>query len=104
MAIIKFKTTHTTFTTLTTLVTYPNGETTETTFLLGRWPKDGWKEFGVERVKVVKSCKSCMGCLKHDGADGLRLSRIRTIYMLKMGAKVTNRSVGRKDAHFRGFC
>ena len=37
-------------------------------------------------------------------ADGLRLSRKRTIYMLKMAAKVSNRSVGRKDAHFRGFC
>ena len=29
-------------------------------------------------------------------ADGLGLSRMRTIYMLKMGAKVSNRSVGRK--------
>ena len=29
-------------------------------------------------------------------ADGLGLSRKRTIYMLKMGAKVSNRSVGRK--------
>ena len=38
-----------------------------------------------------------------NGADGLRLSRKRTIYMLKMGAKVTNRSFGRKDAIFRGF-
>ena len=37
-------------------------------------------------------------------ADGLRLSRKRTIYMLKMGSKVSNRSVGRKDAIFRGFC
>ena len=37
-------------------------------------------------------------------ADGFRLSRKRTIYMLKMGAKVSNRSFGRKDAHFRGFC
>ena len=37
-------------------------------------------------------------------ADGLRLSRKRTIYMLKMGSKVSNRSVGQKDAHFRGFC
>ena len=37
-------------------------------------------------------------------ADGLRLSRKRTIYMLKMAAKVSNRSVGPKDAHFRGFC
>ena len=37
-------------------------------------------------------------------ADGLRLSRMRTIYMLKMGSKVSNRSFGRKDAHFRGFC
>ena len=44
-----------------------------------------------------------MGCLKLDDADGLRLSRKRTIYMLKMGAKVTNRSFGRKDAIFRGF-
>ena len=39
-----------------------------------------------------------------NGAAGLRLSRMRTIYMLKMGSKVNNRSVGRKDAHFRGFC
>ena len=45
-----------------------------------------------------------MGCLKLDDADGLRLSRKRTIYTLKMGAKVSNRSVGRKDANFRGFC
>ena len=37
-------------------------------------------------------------------ADGLGLSRKRTIYMLKMGAKVSKRSVGRKDANFRGFC
>ena len=36
-------------------------------------------------------------------ADGLRLSRMRTIYMLKMAAKVINRSVGPKDANFRGF-
>ena len=36
-------------------------------------------------------------------ADGLRLSRKRTIYMLKMGSKVSNRSFGRKDAYFRGF-
>ena len=36
-------------------------------------------------------------------ADGLRLSRKRTIYMLKMAAKVINRSVGPKDANFRGF-
>ena len=37
-------------------------------------------------------------------ADGLRLSRMRTIYMLKIGSKVTNRSFGPKDANFRGFC
>ena len=37
-------------------------------------------------------------------ADGLRLSRKRTIYMLKMAAKVSNRSVGPKDANFRGGC
>ena len=45
-----------------------------------------------------------LGTLPGNDADGLRLSRKRTIYMLKMGAKVSNRSVGRKDAHFRGFC
>ena len=45
-----------------------------------------------------------MGCLKLNYADGLGLSRKRTIYMLKMGAKVINRSVDPKDAHFRGFC
>ena len=39
-----------------------------------------------------------------NGADGLRLSRKRTIYMLKIGLKVSNRSFGRKDANFRGFC
>ena len=37
-------------------------------------------------------------------ADGLRLSRKRTIYMLKIGLKVSNRSFGRKYAHFLGFC
>ena len=36
-------------------------------------------------------------------ADGLRLSRMRTIYMLKMAAKVSNRSFGRKYANFQGF-
>ena len=45
-----------------------------------------------------------MGCLKLNYADGLGLSRKRTIYMLKMGLKVSNRSVGRKDTHFQGFC
>ena len=39
-----------------------------------------------------------------NGADGLRLSRKRTIYMLKIGLKVSNWSFGRKDAIFRGFC
>ena len=42
--------------------------------------------------------------LPGNDADGLRLSRKRTIYTLKMGAKVSNRSFGRKDAHFRGVC
>ena len=45
-----------------------------------------------------------MYTLLGNDADGLGLSRKRTIYMLKMGLKVSNRSVGRKDAHFRGFC
>ena len=45
-----------------------------------------------------------MYTLPGNDADGLRLSRMRTIYMLKMGAKVSNWSFGRKDAYFRGFC
>ena len=45
-----------------------------------------------------------LGTLSGNDAEGLRLSRKRTIYMLKMGAKVSNRSFGPKDAHFRGFC
>ena len=45
-----------------------------------------------------------MYTLLGNDANGLRLSRKRTIYMLKMGAKVSNRSVGRKEAIFRGFC
>ena len=38
-----------------------------------------------------------------EGNSTDRLSRMRTIYMLKIGSKVSNRSFGRKDAHFRGF-
>ena len=45
-----------------------------------------------------------MHTLLGNDADGLGLSRMRTIYMLKMGSKVSNRSFGRKDANFRGFC
>ena len=45
-----------------------------------------------------------LNTLPGNDAEGLRLSRKRTIYMLKMGAKVSNRSFGRKDANFRGFC
>jgi hypothetical protein len=45
-----------------------------------------------------------LNTLPGNDADGLGLSRKRTIYMLKIGAKVSNRSVGRKDAIFRGFC
>ena len=45
-----------------------------------------------------------MYTLLGNDADGLRLSRKRTIYMLKMGSKVSNRSFGPKDANFRGFC
>ena len=45
-----------------------------------------------------------MYTLLGNDANGLRLSIKRTIYMLKMGAKVSNWSFGRKDAHFRGFC
>ena len=37
-----------------------------------------------------------LNTLPGNGADGLRLSRKRTIYMLKIGAKVSNRSFGRK--------
>jgi hypothetical protein len=44
-----------------------------------------------------------LNILLGNDADGLRLSRKRTIYMLKMDAKVSNRSFGRKDANFRGF-
>ena len=77
---------------LTTLVTPQRGDNIDNS-LLGHRPNDR-----------CKSCKSCMGCLKLNDADGLRLSRKRTIYMLKMGLKVSNRSVGRKYANFRGFC
>ena len=61
--------------------------------------------FGYEEVKAAASPRpvDMMNTLPGNDADGLRLSRMRTIYMLKMGAKVSNRSVGRKDAHFRGF-
>ena len=45
-----------------------------------------------------------LNTLPGNDADGLRLSRKRTIYTLKMGAKVSIRYFGRKDAHFRGFC
>ena len=45
-----------------------------------------------------------MYTLLGNDADGLGLSRKRTIYMLKMGSKVSNRSFGPKDANFRGFC
>ena len=43
-----------------------------------------------------------LNILLGNDADGLRLSRKRTIYMLKMGLKVSNRSFGRKYANFRG--
>ena len=52
---------------------------------------------------VTKRTNSMKYSVSND-ADGLRLSRKRTIYMLKIGLKVSNRSVGRKDAHFWGFC
>ena len=45
-----------------------------------------------------------LNTLPGNGADGLGLSRKRTIYMLKIGLKVSNRSFGRKDVNFRGFC
>ena len=45
-----------------------------------------------------------MYTLLGNDANGLRLSIKRTIYMLKMGAKVSNWSFGRKYANFRGFC
>ena len=61
--------------------------------------------FGYEEMKAAASphLVDMMNTLPGNDADGLRLSRMRTIYMLKMGAKVSNRSVGRKDAHFQGF-
>ena len=61
--------------------------------------------FVVEVIDIVpKRADDVVILLPCNDADGLRLSRKRTIYMLKMGAKVSNRSVGRKDASFRGFC
>ena len=62
--------------------------------------------FGYEEMKAAASPRlvDMMNTLPGNDADGLRLSRKRTIYMLKMGAKVSNRSVGRKYANFQGFC
>ena len=61
--------------------------------------------FVVEFIDIVpKRADDVVILLPSNDTDGLRLSRKRTIYMLKMGAKVTNRSFGRKDANFRGFC
>ena len=62
--------------------------------------------FGYEEMKTAASPRpvDMMNTLPGNDADGLRLSRKRTIYMLKIGAKVSNRSVGRKYANFRGFC
>ena len=61
--------------------------------------------FVVEVIDIVpKRADDVVILLPSNDTDGLRLSRKRTIYMLKMGAKVTNRSFGRKDANFRGFC
>ena len=61
--------------------------------------------FVVEVIDIVpKGADDVVILLPGNDADGLRLSRKRTIYMLKMAAKVSNRSVGRKDANFRGFC
>ena len=61
--------------------------------------------FVVEVIDIVpKRADDVVILLPSNDTDGLRLSRKRTIYMLKMAAKVSNRSVGRKDAHFRGFC
>ena len=61
--------------------------------------------FVVEVIDIVpKRADDVVILLPSNDTDGLRLSRKRTIYMLKIGAKVSNRSVGRKDAHFRGFC
>ena len=61
--------------------------------------------FVVEVIEIVPKRADDVVILSWEAgneADGLRLSRMRTIYMLKMGAKVTNRSVGRKEAIFRG--
>ena len=61
--------------------------------------------FVVEVIDIVpKRADDVVILLPSNDTDGLRLSRKRTIYMLKMGAKVSNRSVGRKDANFQGFC
>ena len=62
--------------------------------------------FGYEEMKAAASPRlvDMMNTLPGNDADGLRLSRKRTIYMLKIGLKVSNRSVGRKEAIFRGFC
>ena len=60
--------------------------------------------FVVEVIDIVPKRTDDVVILPGNDADGLRLSRKRTIYMLKIGAKVSNRSVGRKDAIFRGFC
>ena len=59
--------------------------------------------FVVEVIDIVPKRTDDVVTLPCNDADGLRLSRKRTIYMLKIGAKVSNRSVGRKDANFRGF-
>ena len=60
--------------------------------------------FVVEVIDIVPKRADDVVILPGNNTDGLRLSRKRTIYMLKMGAKVTNRSFGRKDANFRRFC
>ena len=60
--------------------------------------------FIVEIMDIVPKGADDVVILPGNDADGLRLSRKRTIYMLKMGSKVTNRSVGRKDAIFQRFC
>jgi hypothetical protein len=62
--------------------------------------------FAVEVIDIVPKRADDVVILSREAgndADGLRLSRKRTNYMLKMGAKVTNQSFGRKDANFRGF-
>ena len=60
--------------------------------------------FVVEVMDIVPKGADDVVILPGNDADGLRLSSKRTIYMLKMGAKVSNLSFGRKDAIFRGFC